>query len=217
MKQSVTFILLCSIITLSGFTAIAEKANNKGWKAGVSSVVITPKQPMWMAGYANRDRPSEGKLVDLWAKALALEDENGKQLVIVTADLVGIPKELSNHIRDQMESKFRLTRSQVIINTSHTHTGRLLTNALTDIYPVNADQQQKIDQHTMQLGGQIILLVGKAIASLQQADVYSGNGVTRFQVNRRNNVEACWGCFLYLNPADPKRLFLQSLQGWSRS
>ncbi len=44
------------------------------WKAGVASVVITPEEPMWMAGYASRDKPSEGKTHDLFAKALALED-----------------------------------------------------------------------------------------------------------------------------------------------
>src|SRR3954467_2938893 len=84
---------LCCFLTVGCSIAAARKASYKGWKAGVSMIVITPKQPMWMAGYANRDRPSDGKLVDLWAKALALEDENGKQLVVVTADLVGIPRD----------------------------------------------------------------------------------------------------------------------------
>ena len=42
------------------------------WQAGTASVVITPKQPMWMSGYASRTRPSEGAVHDLWAKALAI-------------------------------------------------------------------------------------------------------------------------------------------------
>ncbi len=49
----------------------------QGWKAGVARVAITPKASQWMAGYAARTRPAEGKLHDLWAKALALEDEKG--------------------------------------------------------------------------------------------------------------------------------------------
>lgn len=180
----------CLLLTITTLTTAGQKQIRKGWKAGVSRVIITPKQPMWMAGYANRDRPSEGKLVDLWAKALALEDENGKQAVIVTADLVGIPRKLSNQVRDQLESKFHLTRSQVIINTSHTHSGPVLTDALVDIYPVNSTQQQTIDRYTKELGDDIVKLVGKAIGAMQPAQVYAGNGVTRFQVNRRNNNES---------------------------
>ena len=43
-----------------------------GWKAGVASVVITPQDSVWMSGYASRDRPAEGRLTELWAKALVV-------------------------------------------------------------------------------------------------------------------------------------------------
>ena len=42
-----------------------------GFKAGVASKVITPTEPMWMAGYASRNKPGEGKRHDLYVKALA--------------------------------------------------------------------------------------------------------------------------------------------------
>jgi hypothetical protein len=150
MKHLQLFLVISSFLILALFSTFVcgQTRNYKGWKAGVSRVVITPEEPLWMAGYANRTHPSEGKLVDLWAKALALEDENGKQVVLITADLVGIPKKLSDHIRDQLKAKFHLSRSQIIINTSHTHTGPVLTDALVDIYPIDSDQRQKIDQYT---------------------------------------------------------------------
>ncbi|MDP4639096.1 MAG: hypothetical protein NWS30_04390, partial [Verrucomicrobiales bacterium] len=47
------------------------------WKAGLASVVVTPEKYIWMAGYAGRDKPAEGKIHDLFAKALILEDESG--------------------------------------------------------------------------------------------------------------------------------------------
>ena len=49
------------------------------WKAGVATVKITPQEAVWMAGYAARDRPSEGVAQDLFAKALALEDGRGQR------------------------------------------------------------------------------------------------------------------------------------------
>src|SRR5437867_3008715 len=39
-------------------------------KAGVGSVCITPDRPIWMAGFAERDKPSEGTYQDLFGKAL---------------------------------------------------------------------------------------------------------------------------------------------------
>ena len=44
-----------------------------GWR-GTAKVAITPKEPMWMSGYASRTKPSEGAVHDLWAKALAIKD-----------------------------------------------------------------------------------------------------------------------------------------------
>ena len=35
------------------------------WKAGRAAVIITPEEPVWMAGYGSRTKPSEGKIHDL--------------------------------------------------------------------------------------------------------------------------------------------------------
>ena len=31
------------------------------WQVGAAKTVITPDEPMWMSGYASRDRPADGK------------------------------------------------------------------------------------------------------------------------------------------------------------
>src|SRR5437867_3562804 len=72
----------------------ARAADEYDWNAGVASVVITPSQPMWMAGYASRTKPSDGVLSELHAKALVLEDKTGTRAVIVTTDLISIPRVL---------------------------------------------------------------------------------------------------------------------------
>ena len=68
---------------------------NEWWKAGVARAVITPQEYMWMAGYAARDKPAEGKLHDLWAKALALEDAQGNRVLLITTDVIGFSRDLS--------------------------------------------------------------------------------------------------------------------------
>lgn len=193
------FFITGAALILLTLPVLGQNNNNEGWKAGVASAIITPGQPQWMAGYGFRDHPSEGKIMDIWIKALALQDANGKQAVLITADLVGIPKKLSDKVRDQLKTKYNLSRSQIIINTSHTHTGPVLSDALVSIYPVNENQQKDIDNYTNQLGDKLIDLAGKALHDMQPAQLYSGNGVARFQVNRRNNKEATLSSQSHLN------------------
>lgn len=177
-----TSLLVCCLLSLS--------AGAQGWKAGVARVVITPTQPVWLAGYAVRTRPSEGKLHDLWAKALALEDEKGNRAVLVTTDLLGFPKPLSDRIRQRLQQTLGLSRAQILLNSSHTHSGPVLGRALPDIYPIGPPEQAAIDAYTQVLEKQISQLVGDAFHKLQPVSLFSQNGVTRFQVNRRSNQEA---------------------------
>ena len=47
------------------------------WKVGLAQIKITPEQPVFLAGYASRNKPFEKITADLYAKALALEDRDG--------------------------------------------------------------------------------------------------------------------------------------------
>jgi neutral ceramidase len=193
MKKSVVFSIFPSILIFLFFSSTAsgdQQTTQKGWKAGIARAVITPAESMWMAGYGSRDHPSEGTLVDLWAKVLAIEDAKGKKVVLVTTDLLGFPRNMSERIRNQLAVKYGLTRSQIILSSSHTHTGPVLMDALFDIYPLDAKQTEVIRKYSANLEKQIVALVADALHSMVPAQLFSQNGVTRFQVNRRNNNEA---------------------------
>ena len=185
------FISVFLFLLVGGFpdgkASSSENEKTGHWKAGVAQVKITPEQSMWMAGYAAREHPSEGKIHDLWAKALVLQDTEGNTGVLITTDLLGFPKDLSDNIRNRLNEKYNLSRAQIILNSSHTHSGPVLEGSLYDIYPLNSSQLEKIERYSDYLTDKIVELVGKAINSLQPAQVYAENGVTRFQVNRRNN------------------------------
>ncbi len=184
------FLILSLTIVASSVNAQnTARANEayKAWKVGVSRVVITPKEPMPMAGFASRTHSSEGTLHDLWAKALVFEDTKGKRAVMVSSDLLGFPKSVSDNIRNKLKSKFGLNRDQVLLNSSHTHSAPVLDGALSDIYVLDKNQLESIKKYSASLEELIVNLVGEAIRDLGPAEVYAQNGVTRFQVNRRNN------------------------------
>jgi hypothetical protein len=185
------YLKLFSLLVLGGGIFFASaRTTGQSWKAGVSEVIITPSHSMWMAGYGGRDKPSEGLLHDLRAKALALEDVSGKRAVLVTTDILGFPKVMSDRIRDRLEKQYGLSRAQIILNSSHTHTGPVLLEALYDIYPLDSHELKKVEDYSKELEDKIVALAGEAINSMKSARIWSNNGVVRFQVNRRNNNEA---------------------------
>src|SRR5258708_2607586 len=114
--QSHTFGIVChvggrfmwhrTLIALSliafGMPAFTQE---KTWQAGVAKVAITPSEYMWMSGYGARTKPAEGKVHDLWAKALILQDAGGKRCVLVTMDLVGIDRVLSEEVCAELKKR----------------------------------------------------------------------------------------------------------------
>lgn len=188
MKKQIWLIILFAIpfFAFKQVDVIAGKYT--GWKAGVASAIVTPEGSMWQDGFSFRNRPSEGVTTDVWAKALALEDANGLKVVIVTIDNSGIEKDLSDKIRERLKSTYNLSKDQIIINCSHTHTGpaatyRYLTNLKDE------KEKAKIVSYAARLEDQVIELTGKSLSSLEPVKIFSGSGVVRFQVNRRNNIQ----------------------------
>lgn len=129
------------VLTLLAVGVFADSTAGQTWKAGVAKVNITPDHSMWMAGYANRDKPAQGKMTKLWAKALALEDAAGKRAVLITLDVVGIDRALSVSVCDKLQKKHGLDRSQIAINCSHTHSGPVVNRNLRPMHEYSLDKQ----------------------------------------------------------------------------
>jgi neutral ceramidase len=193
MKKSILLLGIYSFLFSSWLFAKASVETNEsvtGWKAGVAKVNITPQEPMWMRGYASRDHPSEGTLHELSAKALVLEDANGKQAVLITLDLCSMQKSFSDIICDRLQKKYNLDRSQIILSFSHTHSGPTIRGEGEHIYSgLKPDKLETIKRYSDRLEDQLIAIVGEAFRSMVPVELSSGNGVARFGVNRRNNNE----------------------------
>jgi neutral ceramidase len=206
MKKAILLFLLSGLFffytdTITASTGYPEATN--GWKAGISRAIITPGDSIWLAGYASRTHPSEGILADLWVKILAIQDAKGKKAVLITSDLLGFPKKMSDYIRNQIAIRYGLTRAQIILSYSHTHSGPVLSGALFDIYPLDEKQLNVIHDYSVNLEKKIVDLTGEALRNMVPARISSKTGITRFQVNRRNNVEASLTPQTELNgPAD---------------
>lgn len=186
MRRFLALILLCF-----GMGLCLPATMEAGWKAGVAKVVITPDQPMWMSGYASRNHPSDGKIHDLWAKAIVLEDDAGTKAVLITLDLVGIDRKTSQEICKGITSRHNLPRAAIAICTSHTHTGPVVGTNLMSMYreKLNAEQKQRIVDYTKALTQKVIRASDEAMKNLAPAELATGLGKAEFAVNRRNNRE----------------------------
>jgi neutral ceramidase len=159
------------------------------WKAGTAKAVITPKESLWMAGYAARTAPAAGTLHELYVRVLALEDAQGHQAVLVSSDLLGIPRSISENVSQALAKKFGLPHDAIMLNASHTHCGPVLRGALYDAYPLDDAQKKKIEAYSSELESNLVRTVGEALARRVPATVSVGQGSTDFAVNRRNNRE----------------------------
>jgi neutral ceramidase len=171
---------------IAGFL-VAEAAQG-GWKAGVASVVITPQESIWLAGYGMRTKPSDGVLQDIHAKALALEDETGARTVLVTADLLGFIREVSDPVAARVLKKYGVPQERLALNASHTHSGPVIGKMPHPSYPLTAAQEAVIAKYTTRLEDLLVEVIGKAIGNLAPADVAFSQGFAGFAVNRRRQV-----------------------------
>lgn len=159
------------------------------WKAGVARAVITPEKSVWLAGYGSK-RPPDGKLHDLWMKALALEDGRGHRAVLITSDFQGVPRSMSDRVFAQLKERYQLDRKDVMFTFSHNHCGPRLGDDLIDYYPVDAEQEALVAEYTDAMVTKAVTLVGNSLANLSPAQLQQGEGRCTFAVNRRNNREA---------------------------
>lgn len=186
---------LCLFVLLIGLPAHAEAAAQaEAWKAGTATTRITPDRPMWMAGYAARNKPSEGKVHDLHAKALALADSWGNRLVIVTLDLIGIDRLMRDWLRDQVARRYGLGKQSLLINASHTHCGPVVRVAKYSIYGnslygLTPDQARECRIYSEQLQEKLLHLVGDALGRLSPARLAYAHARAGFAMNRRQKTE----------------------------
>jgi hypothetical protein len=182
--------VLCVVALRASSSVRADAPPTPTWKAGVAKVMITPEHLMWMSGYGARNKPAEGKLHDLWAKALILEDPSGQRSVLVTMDLVGIPRDLSVAVCDELKKRHRLPREAIILSVSHTHTGPVIRHNLDDMFDLDETQRKLIRDYTQALQGKLVAVVDEAFRQLVPVRLAWGIGQATFAVNRRNNKEA---------------------------
>jgi len=83
-----------------------KKTSQAVWNAGLGTVDISPSEPIWLAGWGARAKPSEGLSQRIWVKALAHQYGNAAPCVWVTADLRGFSRTMTATIARRVRRKY---------------------------------------------------------------------------------------------------------------
>ncbi len=173
-----TLLMLLAIVSCVG-------ADARDVRAGVAKVEITPLQPIWQSGYAARTKPSEGVAHRIWAKALAIEDGGRGKVVIVTTDLIGLPRSVTDVVAASIGKQYGLDRSRLLFNSSHTHAGPVVTPNLMTMYFLTEEQKRAVNAYRDQLVEHLTSVVGAALGDMGPAKLSMGHGSVGFSHNRR--------------------------------
>ncbi len=185
MTKQILLSALLSALSLLMPAAEPLHAAEPEWKVGLARVKITPEQPVYMAGYASRTRPFDKVTADLYAKALALEDREGHVGVIVTTDLIGLAAAVAEPICERITAKTGLKRAQILINSSHIHTGPALGLDRLPSAGVSIGDGERTIAYTRHLQDLLVDLVVRALEKRTPANLSWGTGVVDFPMNRR--------------------------------
>jgi neutral ceramidase len=187
MRPTLLTVLLLLVPPAFGLTVHAAETSTKAssWQAGVSRVVITPPEFIWMSGYGGRAHPAEGKIHDLYARATAIRDAKGETVVFVATDLVGVPKAMATMVAEAVEKTHGLPRRNLMLACSHTHCGPALDDRLSYMLDMKEADWKQVREYQVWLNQRMTEAIDNAITDLQPARLSTGSGICRFAANRR--------------------------------
>lgn len=159
------------------------------WLAGTATEVITPTEPMRMAGYGAREEPAEGTLQDLHAKAIAFEDRQGTRFVAVGVELLAISRSLHDSVTKRCAELYDLPTSHLLLNASHTHCGPVYRDRKTEVFSLNDKERAQANAYREFVEEALVDVIGQALETLAPALITYSHARCGIAMNRRIPLE----------------------------
>ncbi len=105
--------------------------------------------------------------------------------MFVATDLIGLPRSITDTVSAAVQRKFRLDRTEIVFNSSHTHTGPMLNRNLSIMEPEDAAERARIRTYSESLPARLEEVVRAALSELRPASLAFEYGKTGFAANRR--------------------------------
>ena len=145
-------------------------------RTGAAQTDITPAGPVWMAGYGDRDRRSEGVYQPLGAGAIYLGGADDEALLIA-ADLIGFDLAYAAQAKQRIAAATGMLPRQVVLAATHTHCGPLF-------YPMMMPGEPELE-YAGQLCERLVAVAVAARGGAVAGRVSFSRRRSGFGVNRR--------------------------------
>ncbi|MFO1497676.1 MAG: neutral/alkaline non-lysosomal ceramidase N-terminal domain-containing protein [Verrucomicrobiota bacterium] len=177
----------CFLVIALGFAEFTplQASDTQTIEAGIAARNITPRGPIWLAGYAARNKPSEQVDSPLMVQAVALRSPPGDPVVLVSIDNCEVSRELTGPVIQSLAAKHGLGPGRVMIVSSHTHSAPVVHGPLHGMYFLSSTNAEAVAEYGCFLQTQLTEVVGAALQDLRPAQLEHGTGQTRFAINRR--------------------------------
>lgn len=180
-----------AMLLLSGF---AEGAPATPVMVGAARIDITPELPIHLIGYANREGEAQKVVKPLHARAIAIGADEGRPVVVITAEIGGITAEIGDAVAAALKESHGLERAQVAICVTHTHTGPAIRGLLPFSFgrSLPTDQAARVSRYTDGLQEKLIAVARAALADRKRGRLDWGEGNVGFATHRRRIEEGRW-------------------------
>lgn len=184
------------------------------WTVGFGKVEITPTEPVRLSGYATRDKPHTGVADPLFARAMVLtkspdsrgrnaadlptkEADGTRSLVLISVDSIAVVPELTQHVGERLLAEYGLSRSEIVICSTHSHAAPHADAGLPNLYrtPLSPEEQAAIARHAKRVEEGICKAVTEAMRARQAAKLEVAQSQVQFAVNRRVLKNGLWSGF----------------------
>jgi hypothetical protein len=187
------------LLLIAGTECLAPlTAEEMEWRIGLAQKKITPEEPIFLAGYSSRNKPFERVETDLFVKAMAIEGRDGFRSVVVTSDLIGFKSSIAEPVCERLRVEAGLRREQILINSSHIHSGPTLSLDDSPRESMSAEDARRTVAYTRELQNRTVEVVVQSLSRLEPAQLSWGSGVVHFPMNRREFTPS--GVILGANP-----------------
>jgi hypothetical protein len=105
-------------------------------------------------------------------------------VVIVTTDLIGLPRTITDFVAARVQKEYGLERSRLLFNSSDTHSGPVLRLGFAT-FSWTPEDRHILEEYRRDQTEKLFSAVGAALGDLTPAQLSYSSGEARFAVNRR--------------------------------
>ncbi len=90
---------------------------------GFSKISISPPIGAPLAGYAARQGVCEGIHDELFSRALVIQGDGGKGIILISLDLLAVSMDFAKRVRLMIQNRTGVSHDSIMIASTHTHAG----------------------------------------------------------------------------------------------